>query len=447
MDAWAQSWSCWFCDIAARIGGAAWGASERGRMDEADRGSQHQPEARSAGPLAGIRVLDLTSVVMGPYATQVLADMGAEVIKLEPPAGDVLRHVGPMRNPGMGHLFLGANRNKRSVALDLKRPEARAATLRIAARADVLIHNIRPQAMDRLGLGYHAVAAVSPGIVYVAAVGFGSKGRYAGKPAYDDLIQGASGLASVIMETSGEPRYVPLTLADRTVGLYVASAISAALVHRERTGQSQWVEVPMFEVFTQFVLSDHLGGLSFDPPVGEPYYARLMTPHRRPYATADGHLCVLIYNDKQWRGFFRLIGQEERLASDARFSTHSQRAANIDAVYAFVAEAMRERTTAEWIALLERADIPVMPVNTVESLIEDPHLADVGFFQMVDHPSEGRLRIMESPGAFSACDPPARLPAPRLGEHTAEVLREVGLSEEEIASATAAPEAGEEPAP
>jgi crotonobetainyl-CoA:carnitine CoA-transferase CaiB-like acyl-CoA transferase len=400
--------------------------------------SPNEPEARSAGPLAGIRVLDLTSVVMGPYATQVLADLGADVIKLEPPGGDVMRHVGPMRNPAMGHLFLNANRNKRSIVLDLKQPEACAAALRIAATADVLIHNIRPQAMNRLGLSYEAVSAANPRIVYVAAVGFGAKGRYAGKPAYDDLIQGTAGLASVIMEAYGDaPRYVPLTIADRTVGLYVSSAVSAALVHRERTGQGQSVEVPMFEVFTQFVLGDHLGGLTFDPPAGDPHYARLVTPHRRPYATADGYLCVLIYNDKQWRSFFGLIGEEDRLGSDPRFATHSQRAANIDAVYAFVAETMRGKSTAEWVELLQAGDIPVMPVNTVESLLADPHLADVGFFKTIDHPTEGRLRVMDVPSNWSACDPQVRLPAPLLGEHTGEVLREAGLSDEEIAAITA----------
>jgi crotonobetainyl-CoA:carnitine CoA-transferase CaiB-like acyl-CoA transferase len=397
--------------------------------------SLNEPEARSVGPLAGIRVLDLTTVVMGPYATQVLADLGADVIKLEPPGGDVMRHVGPMRNLAMGHLFLNANRNKRSIVLDLKQPAACAAALRIAATADVLIHNIRPQAMNRLGLGYEAVSAINPRIVYVAAVGFGAKGRYAGKPAYDDLIQGTAGLASVIMEASGdEPRYVPLTIADRTVGLYVSSAVSAALVHRERTGQGQSVEVPMFEVFTQFVLGDHLGGLTFDPPAGDPHYARLMTPHRRPYATADGYLCVLIYNDKQWQSFFRLIGEEERFSADPRFATHSQRAANIDAVYAFVAETMRKKSTAEWAELLQAGDIPVMPVNTVESLLADPHLADVGFFKTVDHPTEGRLRVMNVPSGWSACDPQVRLPAPQLGEHTEQVLREAGLSDAEIAA-------------
>jgi crotonobetainyl-CoA:carnitine CoA-transferase CaiB-like acyl-CoA transferase len=399
--------------------------------------SGDETEVKSVGPLAGIRVLDLTTVVMGPYATQILADLGADVVKLEPPAGDVMRHVGSMRNPAMGDLFLNANRNKRSIVLDLKRPEARDAALRLAAKADVLIHNIRPQAMERLGLGHEAVAGANPRIIYVAAVGFGAGGRYAGKPAYDDLIQGMSGLASLIGEASGgEPRYLPLTIADRTVGLYVANAVSAALVHRERTGQGQSVEVPMFEVFTQFVLNDHLGGLTFDPPIGGPNYARLMTPHRRPYATQDGYLCVLIYNDKQWQSFFRLIGEEERLSGDPRFATHGQRAANIDAVYAFIAEVMQSRTTAEWIDLLGAGDIPVMPLNSVSALIDDPHLRDVGFFQTVEHPSEGRLRVMGVPGNWSGCEPAVRLPAPRLGEHTEEVLREAGLSDADIAAAT-----------
>jgi len=398
--------------------------------------NRNKPGHPGPGPLAGIRILDLTSVVLGPYATQILADLGADVIKIEPPAGDVMRHVGPMRNPAMGHLFLNANRNKRSVVLDLKRPEARDALLRLAAEADVFVHNVRPEAMERLGLGYGDLATANPRIVYVAAVGFGAGGRYAGRPAYDDLIQGASGLASAMARsTGGEPRYVPCTMADRTVGLYVATSVSAALLHRERTGRGQAVEVPMFEVFTQYVLGDHLGGLTFDPPVGDPYYSRLMTPHRCPYATADGHLCVLIYNDKQWQSFFRVIGEEERLKTDPRFGSHGGRAANIDEVYAFVAGVMRGRTTAEWTPLLEDADIPMMPLNDVRSLLEDPHLADVGFFETIEHPTEGRIRVTGVPSTWTDCAPSVRLPAPSLGEHTAIVLREAGFSEAEIAAA------------
>jgi len=402
--------------------------------------------SKSPGPLAGVRVLDLTSVVLGPYATQILGDLGADIVKIEAPGGDVLRHVGPMRNPGMGHLFLHMNRNKRSVVLDLKQPAARGALLRLAQTADVLVHNIRQQAMERLGLGHGALAAANPRIVYAAAVGFGSGGRYAGKPAYDDLIQGLSGLASVMAEADGgEPRYVPVTMADRTVGLYVANAISAALFRRERTGQGQFVEIPMFELFTQFVMNDHLGGLTFDPPLGEPYYARLLAPHRRPYATADGHLCVLIYTDRQWASFFRIIGAQDKLRRDPIFATHSARAANIAAVYAYVADVLRTRGSAEWTELFEAADIPVMPLHSVTSLLDDPHLADAGFFQMQEHPSEGRLRVMGVPGGWSGCEPAVRRPAPRLGEHTAELLREAGLSDGEIAAAMAGVEAAGPP--
>ncbi|TDR94994.1 CaiB/BaiF CoA transferase family protein [Enterovirga rhinocerotis] len=397
---------------------------------------------KSSGPLDGIRILDLSTVILGPYATQVLADLGADVIKVEGPGGDLMRHVGPMRNPGMGHLFMTGNRNKRGIVLDLKRPEARDALLRIAKTVDVLVHNVRPQAMARLGLGYEDVAKVNPGIVYVAAVGFGAGGRYAGKPAYDDLIQGASGLASTMRVVSGsDPRYVPSNIVDRAVGLYCATAISSALVHRERTGEGQAVEVPMLEVFSQLLLGDHLGGLGFDPPTGPPHYGRLMTPHRRPYATKDGHICTLIYTDRHWEGFFRVIGREGTLRSDPRFWPHAVRAANIDAVNAFVAEEMLKRTSAEWRTALEEADIPVMPLNTVESLLDDPHLQDVGLFELMDHPTEGRVRVIRCPSTWSAHEPSIRRHAPALGEHNAEVFAEVGLSEDEIAALSPVPAA------
>jgi crotonobetainyl-CoA:carnitine CoA-transferase CaiB-like acyl-CoA transferase len=388
------------------------------------------------GPLDGVRILDLTSVVMGPYATQVLADLGADVIKIEPPTGDILRHVGPMRNPQMGHLFLNANRNKRSVVLDLKRPAARRAVLRLAQTVDVFVHNIRPVAMARLGLGYQEIAAVNPRIIYAEAIGYGSGGPYSGKPAYDDLIQGEAGLSFAFSELGREPGYVPSTIADRSVGLYLANAISAALFYRERSGEGQQLEVPMYEVFTQFVLGDHLGGLTFEPSVGNPYYSRLVSRHRHPYQTKDGHICVLLYNDTHWERFFSLIGKEDVFRADTRFATHSARSSNIDFVYSFVKDAMCTRTTAEWMQALGEVDIPASALNSVEMLLDDEHLKKVGFFQMMEHPSEGLLRVMDVPSKWSKCAPSVRMHAPRLGEHTSEVLAEAGIEEnpDEVAS-------------
>jgi crotonobetainyl-CoA:carnitine CoA-transferase CaiB-like acyl-CoA transferase len=301
------------------------------------------------GPLAGVRILDLSTVVMGPYATQVLADLGADVIKVEPPAGDNLRAVGPMRNPGMGHIYLHLNRNKRSVVLDLKTPEGLEACLKLAESCDALLYNIRPQAMARLGLSYETVAARNPRIVYLGAYGYGEAGPYAGRPAYDDLIQGQTGIAALSAQQSGDvPRYAPLTLADRAVGLHVGIALVSAVLHARSTGQGQQVEIPMFEGMAHLVLGDHLGGATFDPPLGPTGYARLLAPHRRPYATADGYISLLIYNDKHWRNFFDLIGRPE-LSRDPRFSTHGARAAHIGEVYAFVADVIATRSSQDWL--------------------------------------------------------------------------------------------------
>ena len=391
--------------------------------------------SKSCGPLAGIRILDLSTVILGPYCTQVLADMGADVIKVEAPTGDTMRNIGPMKTPGMGHLFMTGNRNKRGIVLDLKAPAARDALLKLCESADVLVHNVRPQAMARLGLAYEDVAKVNPRLVYVAAVGFGAGGRYAGRPAYDDLIQGASGLANTMRVASGaEPRYVPCNLAARAVGLYCAAAVSSALVHRERTGEGQSVEVPMLEVFSQLMLGDHLGGLGWEPPVGPPHYTRLMTRNRRPYETKDGYICALIYTDRHWDAFFRIIDRQD-LKSDPRFWPHAARAANTEVVTGFVAEEMLKRTSAEWLDLLLAGDIPVMQLNTIETLLDDPHLADVGFFQTMEHPTEGAVKVTRCPSTFSAHETSIRHHAPALGEHTAQILAEAGLGEAEIAAA------------
>ncbi len=387
------------------------------------------------GPLAGVRIIDLTTVVMGPYATQILADLGADVIKVESFAGDNMRQVGPMRNPGMGHIFLHLNRNKRSIVLDLKQSAGRDALLRLTATADVFVYNVRPQALTRLGLAYTEMAKSNPRIIHVGCFGYGQAGPYAAQAAYDDLIQGAIGVPWMQAQQSGhEPRYTPITLADRATGLNVVNAVTAALYSRERNGRGQAVEVPMFESLAQFVLSDNMAGKSFDPPLGEAGYQRMLAPDRRPYATLDGHICLLVYNDAQWQRFFAAIGQAERFARDPLFSSHGNRAARIREVYAFVAEVIAGRSSAEWLEILAAADLPVSRMNSLDDLIDDEHLASVGFFTWREHPSEGRIREMGVPSTWSGTPPNNSRPAPRLGEHGCEVLREIGYSDDEIAA-------------
>jgi crotonobetainyl-CoA:carnitine CoA-transferase CaiB-like acyl-CoA transferase len=385
-----------------------------------------------SGPLHGVRVLDLTTVVMGPYATQILADFGADVIKLEPPEGDVMRHAWPFRHPGMGSIYLNTNRNKRSIALDLKHPAALEACLAIARTADVLVYNIRPQAMARLHLSYADVRKVNSKIIYVGCFGFSQRGPYAAKAAYDDMIQGAAGIPWLLhKQGAAEPRYAPMIVADRSVGQQVASAVSAALYHREKTGKGQRVDVPMFEHLLQMILGDHLGGYTFEPPEGEPGYHRILAPDRRPYQTADGYICALIYNDKQWKGFFDIIGRPEML-SDPRFSSQEVRSKNYNTAYALVAEELKKRPSAEWLAALERADIPVQRMNSLDDIVADPHLAAIGYLRAVEHPTEGRIKALAVPSEWSESPPEYRRHAPRLGEHTREVLKEVGYSDASI---------------
>jgi len=381
------------------------------------------------GPLQGVKVLDLTTVVMGPFATQILAELGADVIKIEPHDGDNMRHPGPMKNPGMGYMFLGLNRGKRGIVLDLKKPEGREALLRLVAKADVLIYNVRPQAMARLGLSYQDVSRTNPRILYVGAYGYSQNGPYAAKAAYDDLIQGVFGMPWLVSQTGAKPNYAPVNLADRLTGLHAVYTVTAALFERSRTGRGQSIEVPMFESVTHFVLGDHIAGFTWDPPEGGGGYQRLLA--RKPYPTRDGYLCVLVYNDKQWKSFLGAIGRQE-LMSDARYATQASRAANIHNIYAFLTELFKTRTTAEWMALLESVDIPVARMNSVEDVVSDPHLLQSGFFVTEDHPSEGSLRAMRTPTNWSESQPGTPRPAPRLGEHSAEVLREAGYSEAEI---------------
>lgn len=372
----------------------------------------------------------MTSVLMGPSATQMLGDMGADVIKVEAPDGDLVRQIAPARHDGMGALFINANRSKRSICLDLKQPSGKAALLALARDADVLVYNVRPQAMVRLGLGFEVLHECNPRLVYAGVYGFGQNGPYAAKPAYDDLIQGASGLSDLIARAGdGTPRYVPTALADRVVGLAAVGAICATLAGREKTGIGQRVDVPMFETMVQFVLGDHLGGLSFRPPLDRGGYARQLSQDRRPYRTRDGYICALVYNDKQWDSFLSEIGLADLPARDPRFASFAARQANIDYVYSELAKLFLDRTTGEWLDLLERADVPAMPMHDLESLFDDPHLKAVGFFQPVEHPSEGSMWSMRMPATWSGT--PTRLDrlAPQQGEHGLEILREAGLDE------------------
>lgn len=385
------------------------------------------------GPLAGIKIIDLTTVLMGPFATQILGDMGADVIKIEPPEGDLIRQIGPARNAGMGALFLNTNRSKRSVCLDLKHIEGRKALLALLKDADVLVHNLRPQAMQRLGLAYEDLATDFPRLVYASLCGFAQDGPYAEKAAYDDLIQGAAVLSSLIAEAGdGTPRYVPCALADRAVGLAAVGAICATLVHRERSGKGQKLEVPMFETMLGVVLGDHLSGATFEPALPDHGYQRLLSRDRRPYRTADGYICVLIYNDRHWRDFLAEINMSELPTRDTRFANFANRTQNIDHVYAFLAAQFLTRSTRDWLATLARIDVPAMPMHTLDSVLTDPHLQATGYFGQIEHPSEGRLRTLAAPTQWSATPVEIVHHAPQLGENSIAVLREAGYDENAI---------------
>lgn len=384
------------------------------------------------GPLHGIRIIDMTTVLMGPYATQMLGDFGADVIKIEAPEGDLVRKIGPARHEGMGPVFLNANRSKRSVCLDLKHPDGRAALLRLCADADVLVYNVRAKAMQRLGLSYQDVASVNPRLIYAGMFGYSQEGPYADRPAYDDLIQGGATLSYLFSKVNdGKPRYVPTAMADRVVGLMAVGAILASIVERNRTGQGQRLDIPMFETMVSFVLGDHMGGLTFEPPLDAGGYARQLSPGRRPYQTSDGYICALIYTDAHWNRFLTAIGRDDLLA-DARFSAFVARMQHIDAVYGELSDIFLTRSNAQWLDLLEQADVPAMPMYDLQGVLQDPHLQETGFFQLQEHPSEGLIRSMAVPASWSRSAAQPFRHAPRLGEHSAEVLREAGMDDAAI---------------
>ena len=388
----------------------------------------------SSLPLSGIRVVDLSSAVVGPYATQVLADYGADVIKVEERSGDVIRWIsGRSPGPGMSGKFMHMNRNKRSVSLDLKQAEGREALLRLVDTADVFLHNMRPAAADRLGLGPADLAGRRPALVYCAVVGFGSGGRYAGRPAYDSILQGGTGLASLFAAAGGPPRYVPYVVVDRTAGLMVANALLSALFARERDGAGRVVEVPMFESYAALLLSEHLYGHSFDPPTGPLGDSRLLDANARPVPTRDGHVCITTNTDRQVHALFLALGRPD-LAADPRFADARTRIDHIAEFFTLRAELLAGHDTAEITALLLAHDIPCMPCHTLESLLADPHLQDVGLVEFAEHPTQGRIRQIRPTVSMTGFEPSVRLPAPHIGQHTDDVLAALGYTMQQRAA-------------
>ena len=379
-----------------------------------------------SGPpmLHGVRVIDLTSVVFGPYATQILADLGAEVVKVEPPGGDVFRYAGkPANTRGMGPGHMALNRGKRSIVLDLKSLEDQARLRQLLETADIFIHNIREKAIRRLGFAYEDVKAIKPDIIYVHCVGFGSTGPYADLQAYDDVIQAATGVTTLASRVDGDPRprYLPSLIADKVAGLHGGQAALAALIHRLRTGEGQRVEVPMLEAFVHFMLLEHLAGLTFDPPRGDVGYPRQLDPNRQPFPTADGYISIVPYTDDSILRLFQVLGAPEVLSKE-QFSTPGLRGRNMSAIYAEIAELTVHGTTADWVTRLAAAEIPAMPVRDLADMLNDPHLSETGFFSRRTHPTEGDYVEMRSPVRYSAYPNPINRPPPLIGQDTDEIV-------------------------
>lgn len=388
------------------------------------------------GALAGIRVLEIASMIFGPLAGQYLGDLGADVVKLEPPEGDLTRAIGPRRSPQMGAFFLSSNRSKRSIVVDLKTADGQEVLRRLLKDTDVLIHSLRMPAARKLGIDYPTLAQDHPGLVYCHVTGYGDDGPYAGRPAYDDIGQAASGLAHLQSVISGQPRFIPSIMADKISALHASIGILAALAHRSATGEGQQVEVPMFESMVAFNMAEHQWGYNFEPPLGPMGYQPVSTATRRPYKTQDGYLALLPYSDADWRGFFELAG-EPQVMDDPRFATFAARQKHFREVWDEVERQAARKTNAQWLALLSKADIPFSVVNSLEELTQDPHLQDIGFWTIAEHPSEGALRYAGAP--MQMLGSPMRMTRmqPRLGEHSAEVLRECGYDDATIERLTA----------
>ncbi len=389
-------------------------------------------EPDPAGPLHGITVLDLTSIVLGPIATQVLGDYGADVLKVESPEGDLMRANGVSRHPGMSSIFLTINRNKRSIVIDLKKEEGRLLLLDLVGQADVLVHNMRVSAITRLGIDYQTVKAVKPDIVYCAATGFGQDGPYHAHPAFDDIVQAASGLAGLMRDQTGAPSFFPALIADKTAGMAVVNAVLAALFHRARTGEGQYVEVPMFETLVEFNIAEHLAGIAFEPPLGPAGYARITNGGRKPLRSSDGYLAILPYSPDHWIRLLKRLDREDLIAKYDLSDRHKLNQ-NVRALYQELAEMTPGRTTEEWISTCEALDVPVTPIYSLDELLDHPHLKAVEMFKTLEHPSEGTIRYARPAVRFAASPASVRCAAPSLGEHSCSILEEFGFSTARIA--------------
>ena len=383
------------------------------------------------GALDGIRIIDLTTVLMGPMATRMLGDHGADVIRVEPTTGDSTRNGLPSRNPGMSGFSLNLQRNKRSLSIDLKHDRGQEVVLELAKTADVLVTNMRAEALTRLGLDEGSVTSINPSLIYCRANGFSADGPYKDKAAYDDAIQAASGLAGLFTATTGRPNYVPAVIADKVTGLHIVQAVMAALIHRYRTGVGQHIEVPMFETMVSFNLVEHLRGAAFEPPEGPFGYERLLTPARKPYETADSFVALLPYTDKNYEDFFNFIERPELAVTD-RFATHNARVTNTAELYGLIADAAQLKTTAVWLEFCDRVSIPAAAVLDLANLEDDPHLSQVDLVHVTDHPTEGKYRYVRDPVRYSESATGLHRHAPRLGEHSIELLLELGYNDDQI---------------
>ena len=374
------------------------------------------------GPLSGVRVVDLTSMVFGPYATQIMADMGADVIKVEPPTrGDDTRYINDGPAPDLSGVFVNVNRGKRSIMLDLKQEADREVLRALIVTADVFIHSMRGKAIAKLGFAYDDVKAINPEIVYTNCYGYGRRGPDADLPAYDDTIQAECGLPYVQQLMTGEPGFVATIMADKVAGLTALYATVMALFHRERTGEGQEVEVGMFETMASFMLVEHASGKMFNPALGPAHYHRVVSRSRKPYKTKDGYVAALIYNDRHWNAFVESVKPDW---VTPEMATLPQRAKQIEHVYGLLAETFATRTTAEWLALLRTLNVPAAPLRTTDELFDNPHLNAVGFFEDVESP-HGTIRYPGIPTWFSKTPGKVAGPTPQLGQDTQAVLREL----------------------